>query len=82
MAHPEKGLTGLDYLDDPEGKTKRSQVERGVMCPDCREARGLLGLALYVARNRLLDITNKEHDEAFEKIRDYLIKVGFIEAGT
>ena len=57
-------------------------TKEGRICPNCKEARGLLGLALYVAKNRLLDITNKEHDEAFDKIRAYLKEVGFIEEGV
>ena len=64
-----------------EDLSESDLLQRGVISQDCKEVRGLLGLALYVGRNRLLDITNEEYDEAFKKIEEYLNRVGWIETG-
>lgn len=49
-------------------------LQSGVMCLDCLKADILLRMALTAARGRLLDVTNTEHDKAFEKIAEYLDK--------
>ena len=41
-------------------------------CQDCTELRELLKEALRVADGRLFNVTNKEHADVFNKVRDYL----------
>ncbi len=41
-------------------------------CIGCLQSDTLLKLALTAARGRLLNITNIEHDEIFDKISKYL----------
>lgn len=60
----------------------KHRLDRFVSCPNCLESKTLLGLALYVAKSRLINVTNEEYDAAFIKIEEYLNHTGFIEDGN
>jgi hypothetical protein len=42
------------------------------MCKECIKAQVLLRLAMEAARGRLINWTNKQHDDLFNEIEKYL----------
>ena len=54
------------------GSIGRLAWEKKQECLTCFKSDILLRMALTAARGRLLNITNKEHDEVFDRIEKYL----------
>lgn len=65
----------IDVECDAEEQNETSgsaPLQSGVMCRECIKAQVLLRLAMEAARGRLIDWTNKEHDQLFNEIEKYL----------